>query len=94
MLSDGQVIVSPTNATFNSTKYAVCDGSGNIITDRVIIKNPSGITTGIDEAMPQVSCDKLQVTGNDWFTIDGQKLSGMPTKKGIYIHNGNKLIVK
>ena len=94
VLSDGQVIVSPTNATFNSTKYAVCDGSGNIITDRVIIKNPSGITTGIDEAMPQVSCDKLQVTGNDWFTIDGQKLSGMPTKKGIYIHNGNKLIVK
>ena len=26
-----------------------------------------------------------------WYSIDGRKLPGKPTKKGIYIHNGNKV---
>lgn len=29
-----------------------------------------------------------------WYTIDGQKLSKKPTRKGLYIQNGKKLIVK
>ena len=29
-----------------------------------------------------------------WYTLDGRKLQGMPTKKGIYIVNGKKVIVK
>ena len=29
-----------------------------------------------------------------WYTIDGRKLYGKPTKKGIYINNGNKVVIK
>lgn len=29
-----------------------------------------------------------------WYTLDGHKLDGKPTKKGLYIHNGNKLVIK
>ena len=29
-----------------------------------------------------------------WYTIDGVKLSGRPTKKGIYIHGGRKTVIK
>lgn len=29
-----------------------------------------------------------------WFTLDGQKLYGKPTRKGIYVQNGKKYIVK
>ncbi len=29
-----------------------------------------------------------------WFTLDGRKLSGKPTKKGIYVTNGQKAIIK
>jgi hypothetical protein len=29
-----------------------------------------------------------------WYTLDGRKLDGKPTKKGLYIHNGNKLVIK
>ena len=29
-----------------------------------------------------------------WYTPDGRKLDGKPTKKGLYIHNGNKLVIK
>jgi hypothetical protein len=29
-----------------------------------------------------------------WYTIDGQKLDGKPTKNGLYIRNGVKVIIK
>ena len=31
---------------------------------------------------------------NEWFTLDGRKLNGTPTKKGIYVNNGKKVLVK
>ena len=30
----------------------------------------------------------------DWYSMDGRKLDGKPTKKGLYIHNGKKEVVK
>ena len=29
-----------------------------------------------------------------WYTIDGRKLDGQPTRKGIYIHHGKKTVIK
>ena len=29
-----------------------------------------------------------------WYTLDGRKLSGKPTKKGLYINNGKKVVIK
>ena len=29
-----------------------------------------------------------------WYTLDGVRLSGKPTKKGLYIHNGKKVLVR
>ena len=28
-----------------------------------------------------------------WYTLDGVKLDGKPTKKGLYIHGGKKVVV-
>ena len=33
-------------------------------------------------------------TGGAWHTINGAKLPGKPTVKGVYIHNGKKLVTK
>jgi hypothetical protein len=33
-------------------------------------------------------------TNSEWYTIDGRKVNGMPTKKGIYMNNGRKVVVK
>ena len=30
---------------------------------------------------------------DNWHTLDGRKLSGEPTKSGIYVRNGKKVIV-
>jgi hypothetical protein len=29
-----------------------------------------------------------------WYTLDGRKLESKPTKKGLYIVNGNKVVIK
>jgi hypothetical protein len=29
-----------------------------------------------------------------WYDLNGRKLNGMPTKKGVYIMNGRKVVVK
>jgi hypothetical protein len=28
-----------------------------------------------------------------WYDLNGRKLNGKPTKKGLYIHNGRKVVV-
>ena len=48
------------------------------------------IATGLN----QVTSDKSQVTSEEWYTIDGRKLNGKPAKKGVYIQNGQKRIIK
>lgn len=46
-------------------------------------------TTGIEEPI-NVSDD----VKSEWYTLDGCRLQGRPTQKGVYISKGKKLIVK
>jgi hypothetical protein len=36
----------------------------------------------------------LSYDTDEWYSLDGRKLSGKPTKKGLYIRNGKKTVVK
>jgi len=36
----------------------------------------------------------LIIDNDVWYTLDGRKLDGMPTKKGIYINGGRKVVVR
>ena len=36
----------------------------------------------------------LEVNDDSWYTLNGVKLSGKPTKSGLYIVNGRKVVVK
>lgn len=29
-----------------------------------------------------------------WYTLDGKRLAGQPTQKGIYVNNGKKVVIK
>ena len=52
---------------------------------------------GDDEATGIISVHDsgFTVNGSDaWYTIDGRKLDGKPTQRGIYINNGKKTIIK
>ncbi len=41
-----------------------------------------------------ISNEQLVISNYDYYTLDGRKLQGKPTKKGIYIVNGKKVVVK
>ena len=46
-----------------------------------------------DETTEIVNYQLSTVNSNDsWYSIDGRKLSGEPTQKGVYIRNGKKIV--
>ena len=47
-----------------------------------------GNTTGI------TTMNDTNGTNGAWYTMDGRRLSGKPTKRGIYIVNGKKTVIK
>ena len=55
-----------------------------------------GITMVFDDATGIKSIDKAQIgTESDaWYSLDGRKLLVKPTTKGVYINNGNKVVIK
>lgn len=79
------------NTTYDHLLYARIDGGPSSETPGYFTyKKPSGISTG----NLQVINDKSQVTSDEWNTIDGRKIGGKPTKRGVYIHNGKKVVVR
>lgn len=42
--------------------------------------------------MAQVETLQSQNKNNHWYTLDGKRLPSAPTTKGLYIHNGNKVV--
>lgn len=50
--------------------------------------------TGIATGLQQVTSDKSQDQSDEWYTLDGRKLRGMPTQRGIYVNKGKRIYVK
>lgn len=38
--------------------------------------------------------EDIRIVKGYWYTLDGSRLATPPTKKGIYIHNGKKIVVR
>ena len=49
-------------------------------------------TTGIESI--DNSPWTMDSSDSAWFSLDGRKLSRKPATKGVYIHSGNKVIIK
>ncbi len=54
---------------------------------RSFVLNFGDEASGITEAEANASFQ-------DWFSLDGRRLSGKPSQKGLYLHNGRKVMVK
>jgi hypothetical protein len=51
-----------------------------------------GETTGIQEV---IGVNEVgEVSDDSWYSLDGRRLSGRPTAKGLYIVNGKKMFIK
>ena len=55
----------------------------------------TSIGTSLDDTTTGISTVEAQTSATDgaWFTIDGKRLDSKPTRKGIYVRNGKKLVV-
>ncbi|MBR4388150.1 MAG: endonuclease [Prevotella sp.] len=46
-----------------------------------------------DETTSSITNDELRMTNDGvWYTLDGRKLNGEPTQKGVYVVNGKKVV--
>ena len=78
------------NASYNNPMFRVyASGQNDIMLYKEIpIKEEKGITTGVENGQR----NSVKGQRDEWYTIDGRKLSGKPAKKGIYIHNGKAVV--
>lgn len=90
-LSDGTVTSGLNADRTGDNAPWIQDPVTNLPILKSFVSNNSGISTG--EAI-QVHSSKIIVQSESWYSISGQKLSGKPTAKGIYIRDGKKIIVK
>ena len=59
------------------------------MTVRLVSADGSSVNIGtIDTRTGEMSLN------NDWYTLDGRRLSSKPAQKGLYIHDGRKVVVK
>ena len=57
-------------------------------TNAPVINLVFGDATGVN------AIDNGQLTIDNWYDLNGRKLQKMPTKKGVYIMNGKKVVIK
>ena len=43
---------------------------------------------------PRLPADSKEKKDDAWYSLAGVRLSGKPTQRGIYINNGNKVVIK
>lgn len=65
----------------------------------VDLSNTSGVRAfslhfGDDGTTGIVDNKRETITNNRWYTLEGRRLNSKPTTKGLYIYNGNKMVVK
>ena len=96
-----------TDADMESAEYYVCTGhqfvrvlgAGTIAAHRCWLQLPKGssarsLNIVVDEATGITTTDCTNGTNDDYYDLNGRKLDTAPTRKGIYIRDGRKVIVK
>ena len=62
--------------------------SGNV---RAFVLNFYDESTGVSE---KGIVNREKFAAAQWFTLDGRRLNGKPSRAGVYINNGNKVVIK
>ena len=77
-----------TGAYMPANKAFLALGSGSSAPLRMVIDDEEE-TTGVASM-----ADGIDDMSDEWYTLDGRKLNGKPTTKGLYIVNGKKVMIK
>ena len=90
-----------TNYAFNGTAFVFVKNAIEVGPNKAWLSVNTGepsaraITLVFDEETTKITNTNLtNLTNGDWYDLNGRKLDKMPTKKGVYIMNGRKVVVK
>ena len=72
--------------------YADAAKNSDFVLANANIQAKKYFTTGIEE-LKNSKIEELK-SEDEWYTINGVKLSGKPTRKGLYIFNGTQTVIK
>ena len=78
------------DSNLNALRAYIVGKTSTTSAPMITIEEADGSTTAIN----CINADGEAIEANGWYTLNGVKLQGVPTEKGIYIHNGKKLVVK
>ena len=88
-----------TNYAFNGKAFVFVKNAIEVGPNKAWLSVNTGvpsarITLVFDDATGVGSIENGKLTIDNWYDLNGRKLQGMPTKKGVYIMNGKKVVVK
>ena len=96
LLYNGEFVLNAAG-TLPAGKVYLAKSSGSAAPARLhIVRSQS---TGIDNVQLSTSHSAEEHSQGEniddiWYTVDGRRLSGKPTKKGLYLQNGKKMVVR
>ena len=84
--------ISPMRCYLSYTPSASTRGESLLLPERIAVRiiNQKGDTTGIGELNVKTG----EFTNVGWYDLKGRRLNGEPADKGVYIHNGKKIMIK
>ena len=86
----------------NNQFLPITESSTKVPANRAVLKLPAGTAAArvlmlVDSGTTGISAtlnDNGEMINDSWYTLDGRKLDAKPTRKGMYILNGKKVVIK
>ena len=93
-----EVVLGGVYLLYNDVFYLSQAGTipqGGVYLPKPVFKTRSALTIGSDDttAISHLSSRTSHLT-ESWYGLDGRRLKGKPTAKGVYVNDGNKYIIK
>ena len=89
-----------TNYAFNGKQFVFVKNAIEVGPNKAWLSINTGepsariINLVFDETTKIANTNITNLTNGNWYDLNGRKLDKMPTKKGVYIMNGKKVVVK
>ena len=92
-LDDGTYTVKAITQKPNSNNWIPMQDTEKFAVTMTVSGNKCSFKSGGTTAIRQVVAETIEKTDNAWYSLSGTRLSGKPTTRGIYIHQGRKVMI-
>ena len=89
-----------TNYAFNGKAFVFVKNAIEVGPNKAWLSVPATVSNArminlvFDETTKISNTNLTNLTNGDWYDLNGRKLDKMPTKKGVYVVNGKKVVIK